>query len=792
MTFNTNLTKCLFAYPSEPSNIAEIMMEASENINLTNSYEVLPWPKLNVGGNIVISQICNAIDQSEVFICDLTHLNPNVLFELGYAIAKRKFIWPIMDVTIESAKKEFQDFGILTTIGYTQFRNTSELVTKFFDADLNSKIKKDLSLYDQLLNLPIQNVNHDERTIFYLKNFHPTESSIKLTQRLKKSPIKKATDDPTEVARNSFAWYAQHLAESFAVVTHFSDKKRIGAHLHNAKQALIGGIAHGLDRKLLMIADAPYHSPVDYRDLLVTASTSRQAILHLNTFLSGVEGEYFKNESTWKAYTKRQSSHSGLQRLSMGDYVAENEAEALLDYYVPTSTLGEILNSQQTIFIGRKGAGKTATLFKLEDEFKNNKQNHVCIIKPEGYDFEGLIDILKKIRKKSETGYLIESLWKYLLYSELVKSMYDELKKKPDFYEYSDAEEKLNTFCVDHEDIICTDFASRLDIAIQQLTTINSGESTDRKLHISELLHTKHISPMREILSELFSRTARVVVLIDNLDSAWIAKPSEELGDLLWGLLATTQTISIDLNRGLQENKKILISTVLFLRSDIFHQLSGYAREKDKISHSTLSWNDKEKLINVIEKRLQTSIKEMTPDQIWINFFCKDINKIPLKDYIVKYIIPRPRDIIYLIKAAIAEAVNRGHAIVEDTDFISAKKKYSEYALESVLSEYVEKAFDLEGLFYSLIGQKKVLTHSSLVSLMDSISIPKENHDTCLKSLLELSLLGVEVQEDDFRFVFERAELKKFQIMSRLYSNEKKAEARYKINYPFLASLDIK
>ena len=34
--------------------------------------------------------ILKAIEQCDLFMCDLTYLNPNVLYELGYAIAKEK------------------------------------------------------------------------------------------------------------------------------------------------------------------------------------------------------------------------------------------------------------------------------------------------------------------------------------------------------------------------------------------------------------------------------------------------------------------------------------------------------------------------------------------------------------------------------------------------------------------------------------------------------------------------------------------------------------------------------
>lgn len=793
MAFSTDFPKCFVAYPGEPANIAEIMREASENINATNLYEVLTWQDLNIGGNIIITNICDAIDQADFFICDLTHLNPNVLFEMGYAIARGKHIWPVMDTSVEAARKEFLDFGILSTVGYTDFKNTADLVRKFFDADLAGQLsaKKLKPLYDQLLSFPLKNVRNEDRKLFFLKNIHQTEAAVKITRRINKSTLQKVVDDPTEVGKQPFAWYAQNVAESFAVISHFSDKDRSGWRLHNAKQALISGMAHGLQRHLLMIADTPYITPVDYRDLLFVAPTSRQAELHVDSWLKGAEDDYLKDEAAWKKHRERQSSHIGLQRLSVGDPVAENEADALLDYYFPTSAFGEALSSQQAIFIGRKGVGKTATFFKLADEFGRNKENHVCIVKPEGYDFEGLIKVLQATREKAETGFLIESLWKYLIYSELIKSAYDDLMRKPKFYSYSEDEAALNIFCVDHKDIINSDFASRLDIAVTQLAQLNATGSTDKKLHISELLHSKHIGPMKAILCGIFSRTEKVVLLIDNLDSAWVSRPSSELGDLLWGLLSATQFISRDLNQGRRGEDRISLSMVLFLRSDIFHQLSGYAREKDKISFSTLAWDDVEKLVQVLNQRFQNSIPELTPDQVWDRFFCRTIKDAPTKEYLMSHIIPRPRDAIFFVKHAIAEAVNRGHALVEEQDFLSAEKKYSEYALQSLMTEYVAGEIDIEALFYALVGRKGILLRSDLESILVSVGVAPEKREEAIQLLFELSFLGREVQRNDFRFVFERSEMRKYEVMSKLYARTTAEEPRYRVNTPFMACLDI-
>ncbi len=84
-----------FAFPSQHEHLVETIESSIAQINSTIGDVVVlrSWRSLAVGGRVIIREICEAIDECELFLCDLTHLNHNVLFELGYAVAKDKRIW---------------------------------------------------------------------------------------------------------------------------------------------------------------------------------------------------------------------------------------------------------------------------------------------------------------------------------------------------------------------------------------------------------------------------------------------------------------------------------------------------------------------------------------------------------------------------------------------------------------------------------------------------------------------------------------------------------------------------
>ena len=54
-----------------------------------------------------------------------------ILFELGYAIARNKRIWLLLDATFPASKTQFEQLRILTTIGYARYCNSDEITSKF-------------------------------------------------------------------------------------------------------------------------------------------------------------------------------------------------------------------------------------------------------------------------------------------------------------------------------------------------------------------------------------------------------------------------------------------------------------------------------------------------------------------------------------------------------------------------------------------------------------------------------------------------------------------------------------
>ncbi len=782
---------CFVAYPSKPPSVAETIEAAIEKIKENQVVDIDGWRSTSVTGKFIMVSICKTIEEKDIFICDLTNLNHNVLFELGFAIAKKKRIWIMIDPSIEKAKFNYDKFKLLTTVGYSPCSNSDEIVKAFYEElpykDLDSTIYRDA--IESVIN------PQEKPTLLYLKSGIETEASVKLSRRVHKCKIPCIVDDPNEVRIQTLSWYAQKVYSAYAVIAHFLSLEHTGWNSHNAKNSFVSGLAFGFGKPLLMLAHEPYESPIDYRELLKTHRTAADAERLGSSWLDDVEHEYSQQAVESIKYAEEVRARTELQNIAIGDPIAEHEAEALLGYFIPTAAYNEALASRHSIVVGRKGSGKTAILYKLADDLGSDARNHVCIIKPIGYQLEGILRMLRQALAESEKGYLIESFWKFLLYTELAKSVFETLKSKPTYYQPGDAEKELLDFVEENAPIITADFSIRLESVVGTLQDVSTVESAaHQRMRISELLHDKVIARLRSILGKVLQKKEKVAILVDNLDQAW--KPREDLYtlcDLLFGLLEVSDRISPDFQRSGYWRRPVNLSLIIFLRSDIFAQVIKYARERDKIPYSRIAWDDREVLLRLLEERFLAHPSTLArPSEVWDRYFCPDVKGIPTTEYLTKCILPRPRDLIYLCKTAIAQAVNRRHTRVEENDILEGQKKYSQYALDTIVVENGIQVETLEELLYEFVGAAEVISRDNILQAMKVCGIPETKLDEVIELLCDLTFLGREVQSRRFEFQYNDEDKTKLQVMARKAADARADKAeRFRINEAFHAYLEI-
>ena len=465
------------------------------------------------------------------------------------------------------------------------------------------------------------------------------------------------------------------------------------------------------------------------------------------------------------------------------------------EYFVETSAYRESLDaSNYILFVGRKGTGKTANLVMLSEELRAKRDSHVCIIRPVKSEFEQIFGLFSLSKSKALMGYLLEAIWKFLVLTELAISVCSEIKSRPVHVVRRTKEYRLVEFVEYNKESIGAGFSDRLEYALRELCHMSSFEGApEERTKVSEILHTEIIGKLREYLGEILSERTHVAILIDNLDQGWEHRDDlQEMSSFVYGLLRVARVIADDFRRETLKLREVHMSMIVFLRSDIFYFIRKNAGEADKLDFSQTQWNDSELLWRVVEKRFENSlgIEEELGDT-WRDYFAEKVNGIPVDKYIVWRIIPRPRDIIFLCRAALVKARNRKHSKIEERDILDAEDEYSSFAVDVLLAE-IDKDYPniTRTLVFEFIGEDEILTEREVKKRLSVGGIDEAQLDSVINILVDNSFFAVETAEDEFTFIYEDDERDRILIKARKLQDRTNM-TRYRIHPAFHPALEI-
>jgi len=778
-----------FAYPSQPASIPETIKGAVNEINKAQDCYIKTWQECAISGKIIIDVICREIDNADLFIADLTWANPNVLFELGYAIGKQKRIWLLLDPSFTESKNLFDQLRILTTVGYAPYSNSRDIVDQFYEEQPWLDLQE--TIFARSIEPALQ--EHEENHLLYLKNQHETEASRKLSRLINSFKLPTTLSDPKESSVQTLVWYVTKIWHAPGIIAHLSGERRYGSQLHNLRYAFVSGLAHGFQKPLLMLAEADYSPPIDYKDILFHYKTPSECIEMAQSWLEKVSSEYAKNQKESGKYAKKVALSADLRSFNLGEYIAENEERILNEYFIETEPFLRVIEGHHSVVVGRKGTGKTANLFMAARRLSEDKRNLVCVIKPEGYDIQGVVRLGKAIKEKDKKGYLTETLWKFLIFSEIALAAYEEIKQRP-YVDKKVPEVKLKELMESQGSILLDDFAVRLERCVDNLSSNTTGKSLhDFRVAISEILHNNILRSLRNQLGDLLTKRKRVIILIDNLDKAWDRRDDlEHLSDFLFGLLSVAKNIPKEFAKHDHWRKPVNVSITIFLRSDIFERVIKDAREPDKIPCDKLLWDDPVVLMRIVDERLAVNREGLDSALLWGEVFCPTVKNKPSKKYILDRILPRPRDLVYFTKAALSTAVNRGHSRVEEDDILEAEKLYSQFVFEVVQVENGISLPELEKILFEFVGGSSILCKNEIFTILSKSGIDKDRHNYALHHLIALSFLGVEIKLNEFRFCTSADEIRKIERLSERYITIENKAQRYQIHKAFHAYLEVK
>ena len=544
---------------------------------------------------------------------------------------------------------------------------------------------------------------------------------------------------------------------------------------------------------MIMLAHAPYESPVDYDQWLRVHDTAESCVAISRTWLQSISNQVPHRRSRRQQAVRSTSERIDLRSLFLGDPVAEHEADKLFEYFVETSSYFQAFEGPLTILVGRRGTGKTAILYAIRSEIQKRRDDHVSIIKPVGYETHGLIRVLDDVHHRSERGFLIESLWKYLIYSEIATSVATEINNRPIHQNRASEEDAFLDYYERYSNVFKPPFSERIDNAVASLEGVGDiNQASEQRLRISENLHNLLINELRRHLGIVLGSKKSLTLLIDGLDEPW--GPGEHVGylaELIAGLLGVAQFILDDFRRSDDKVRPIDAKITVLLRSDIFAFIQHLLPEQDKLPIVRVTWNDQELLLRVLEERmLYDAPRERTASDVWEGIFPDLVVGVTCQEFILRTVLPRPRDLIHLVKAAVSIAINRGHDKVFPDDLLSARSQYSQYAFNSILKEDDPARGKLEAVLYEFAGTGKQLLREDIESRFRSADVEAKDLDFYLDLLCDINFLGFETA-DGFRYSHDEEERRTSRNIARVIATRRGGDETFEVNPAFYQVLQI-
>ena len=372
-----------FAYASQPASCGEAMSTAA---SLLSKQGIVgrTWQEMDPGGEVMIDAVTGAIDECDAVVAEISSMNRNVLFEAGYALAKNKSLFFAMDESLDSARRLWEGVQLFYTIGRLDYHGNG-----IYLADLISeRLKFGAASHSLLTGILADSKPQQMNAVFAPTVPVHFQAADMLDKELGNRGSIQVLASGDDLGLAPLAYYAGEIYRSVAAIFHFMNPDRARATEHNARSSFLAGFACGWDRPVLMLAESEYTGPIDYRDRLFNYTTAAQMVRHVDDWLASLP---LTPGGTRRL--GRVAMELDLPVSSFGQYVAENEDSRLDDYFLTTREFTSLVQGEATVFVGRKGTGKTATMLQAAADLAKDRRNLVVKVKPTSYELAGLVAI---------------------------------------------------------------------------------------------------------------------------------------------------------------------------------------------------------------------------------------------------------------------------------------------------------------------------------------------------------------------------------------------------------------
>jgi len=604
----------------------------------------------------VWDSVASEIRESELVLAEITLSNENVLFELGFAIALSKPAIGLVDSTQKRVPMK-----LINPLNQIMYSNVDEIIGKLSTVDVETT---SLSRF-----IPNSSPEISRGTLYFLPPQNSGVSADAILASCQTSFIGDVTTiDPNEVDYDRLTPQLKAVIDSQVFVTSLVSDQTHHSVSANAHVMMLAGFSAGLDREFLVLVEKPHRPLLDLGDRVDEFDSIASAMPSLQEWIDRT------NRVLWREPTPRRSISPDRSSAISGFFMGHLDSRldpSLESYFFETPSFHQAEAGHRQLFVGNKGAGKTAIFEILVRRF-SSRNALVVRVAPLDFELPRLASIFEPHSGDVRWEFAYGSFWRFVLITEIVARIRDErmavLLQRPD----DQFARTLLDWISENEDLLTLDFVSRVANILSELASAEANE-------IEEVLQTARLYSLESSIRD-FARMYEIRLFIDDLDRNFDAR-SAAARHLVVALFDAVP----DLKHALGDNFK----PAVFLRRDVFSALVAHDPEVSRRDPAFIDW-DEDSLEILIARRISehTGSTETDPRLLWREIFPATIEGQDTAGFIFSRTHLRPRDVIQYCQAAVESAQRAGRDRVAVGDVLTAWEDAGERILLQTEAEF--------------------------------------------------------------------------------------------------------
>ena len=264
--------KAFLAYPSSLPDVTQAINGAKRILSTSRrELELHLWEENDISGRPLTDPIFEGIAQADILIADITAMNFNVTFEIGYAIGLGKRVYLTRDRNFARDVNVMNRIGIFDTLGFEAYADEQSLSAL-------------LKTYTVAKGIPLRSFINVKSPIYFLQTPESNTAMLVIASRIKKTRFAFKGYLPADEARLSAAKAIDDVSACLGAVIPLLPARFDDAEVHNIRAAFVAGLAVAMDKITLILQPRDGPAPIDVRDLVKSYSQPNDIANYIAAF----------------------------------------------------------------------------------------------------------------------------------------------------------------------------------------------------------------------------------------------------------------------------------------------------------------------------------------------------------------------------------------------------------------------------------------------------------------------------------------------------------------------------